>query len=43
MILFKGGAGEPYDIQLPGKAGRGRGQENPRIHYLLDHGSDAGS
>ena len=21
MILFKGGAGEPYDIQLPGKAG----------------------
>jgi high affinity Mn2+ porin len=30
-------------MRLPGKAGRGRGQENPRIHYLLDHGSDAGS
>jgi len=21
MILIKGGAGEPYDLQLPGKAG----------------------
>jgi hypothetical protein len=42
-MLFTGDAGEPSDTLLPGKAGgHGRGQENPRVHYLPDRGSDAG-
>ena len=41
---FAGGASEPSDTLLPGKAGGTvAGQENPRIHYLPDHRSDAGS
>ena len=42
VIASKGGASEPSDT-LPGQGwGHGRGQENPRIHYLPDRRSDAG-
>src|SRR5262245_44723842 len=38
MIAARGGASEPLNIAICGQGwGRGRGQENPRIHYLPDH------
>jgi hypothetical protein len=39
----QGGASKAPDMLLPGQGwGRGRGQENPRIHYLPGRRSDPG-
>ena len=43
VIASKGGASEPRKHATAGQGrGHGRGQENPRIHYLPDRRSDAG-